>query len=60
LLLQTLYFADLAKTEAAITELLVGLNYICGLEQELKQNSVMMEEYVLHKEPDEDQLGWQS
>lgn len=60
LLLQTLYFADLAKTEAAITELLVGLNYICGLEQELKQNSAMMEEYVLHKEPDEDQLGWQS
>lgn len=58
LLLQTLYFADLAKTEAAITELLVGLNYICGLEQELKQNSVMMEEYALNKESDE-YLGWQ-
>jgi hypothetical protein len=29
LLVQTLYFANQAKTEAAITELLVGLNYIC-------------------------------
>ncbi|KAB5552312.1 hypothetical protein DKX38_009623 [Salix brachista] len=29
LLFQTLHFADQAKTEAAITELLVGLNYIC-------------------------------
>ncbi|KAD5961285.1 hypothetical protein E3N88_12758 [Mikania micrantha] len=28
LLLQTLFFADQKKTEAAITELLVGLNYI--------------------------------
>lgn len=58
LLLQTLYFADLEKTEAAITELLVGLNYICGLEQELKQNTMMMEEYQLHKDSDE-YLGWQ-
>ncbi|XP_073388751.1 uncharacterized protein [Physcomitrium patens] len=56
LLLQTLYFADLAKTEAAITELLVGLNYVCGHEQELKQNMVIMEEYVLDKET-EDYLG---
>ncbi|KAE8098456.1 hypothetical protein FH972_016518 [Carpinus fangiana] len=29
MLVQTLYFANQAKTEAAITELLVGLNYIC-------------------------------
>lgn len=59
LLLQTLYFADLAKTEAAITELLVGLNYICGLEQELKQNTVMMEEYAMQKESSDEYLGWQ-
>lgn len=32
LLVQTLYFANQAKTEAAITELLVGLNYICRCE----------------------------
>lgn len=59
LLLQTLYFADLAKTEAAITELLVGLNYICGLEQELKQNTVMMEEYALNKDSSDEYLDWQ-
>ncbi|XP_050379520.1 protein PSK SIMULATOR 1-like [Argentina anserina] len=29
LLVQTLYFANWAKTEAAILELLIGLNYIC-------------------------------
>ncbi|KAJ7976042.1 hypothetical protein O6P43_005871 [Quillaja saponaria] len=29
LLVQTLYFANQVKVEAAITELLVGLNYIC-------------------------------
>ncbi|KAE8666279.1 cytochrome P450 76A2-like [Hibiscus syriacus] len=29
LLVQTLHFANRAKTEAAITELLVGLNYVC-------------------------------
>ncbi|PKA45863.1 hypothetical protein AXF42_Ash016889 [Apostasia shenzhenica] len=34
LLLQTLYFADRGKTEAAICELLVGLNYICRYEQQ--------------------------
>lgn len=34
LLVQTLYFANQAKTEAAITELLVGLNYICRFEGE--------------------------
>ncbi|CAI0383910.1 unnamed protein product [Linum tenue] len=39
LLLQTLYFADRAKTEAAICELLVGLNYICRYEQQ--QNALL-------------------
>ncbi|KAL2242657.1 UNVERIFIED_CONTAM: hypothetical protein Sindi_0383700 [Sesamum indicum] len=34
LLLQTLYFADRKKTEEAISELLVGLNYICRYEQQ--------------------------
>nr|GMD75544.1 uncharacterized protein LOC109175653 isoform X1 [Ipomoea batatas] len=32
LLLQTLYFGNLEKTEAAICELLLGLNYICRYE----------------------------
>jgi len=59
LLLQTLYFADVVKTESAITELLVGLNYIAGLEQEMKSNSTMMEQ-DLHKqqEDSEEYLGW--
>lgn len=35
LLLQTLFFADKVKTEAAITELLVGLNYIWKFEREM-------------------------
>ncbi|KAL1341931.1 hypothetical protein HN51_028508 [Arachis hypogaea] len=35
LLLQTLFFADKEKTEAAITELLVGLNYIWKFEREM-------------------------
>ncbi|KAF6175037.1 hypothetical protein GIB67_039585 [Kingdonia uniflora] len=39
LLLQTLYFADKEKTEAAICELLVGLNYICRYEQQ--QNALL-------------------
>ncbi|KAG1362553.1 hypothetical protein COCNU_10G007720 [Cocos nucifera] len=39
LLLQTLYFADRAKTEAAICELLAGLNYICRYEQQ--QNALL-------------------
>ncbi|KAL0367010.1 UNVERIFIED_CONTAM: hypothetical protein Sradi_3591100 [Sesamum radiatum] len=34
LLLQTLYFADRKKTEEAISDLLVGLNYICRYEQQ--------------------------
>ncbi|XVF38402.1 hypothetical protein REPUB_Repub20aG0098600 [Reevesia pubescens] len=39
LLLQTLYFADREKTEAAICELLVGLNYICRYEHQ--QNALL-------------------
>ncbi|KAK6161358.1 hypothetical protein DH2020_004739 [Rehmannia glutinosa] len=39
LLLQTLYFADREKTEAAICEVLVGLNYICRYEQQ--QNALL-------------------
>ncbi|CAI9771270.1 unnamed protein product [Fraxinus pennsylvanica] len=39
LLLQTLYFADLEKTEAAICQLLVGLNYICRYEHQ--QNALL-------------------
>lgn len=35
MLLQTLFFANKDKTEAAITELLVGLNYICRFEREM-------------------------
>ncbi|XP_024532131.1 uncharacterized protein LOC9640381, partial [Selaginella moellendorffii] len=36
LLLQTLFFADQIKAEAAIVELLVGLNYLCWYEKEMK------------------------
>ncbi|WRX22364.1 protein of unknown function DUF668 - like 4 [Theobroma cacao] len=39
LLLQTLYFADREKTEAAICDLLVGLNYICRYEHQ--QNALL-------------------
>ncbi|KAE8667975.1 hypothetical protein F3Y22_tig00112350pilonHSYRG00010 [Hibiscus syriacus] len=39
LLLQTLYFANREKTEAAICELLVGLNYICRYEHQ--QNALL-------------------
>ncbi|KAL9237187.1 hypothetical protein vseg_011769 [Gypsophila vaccaria] len=39
LLLETLYFADREKMEAAICELLVGLNYICRYEQQ--QNALL-------------------
>ncbi|KAJ4954262.1 hypothetical protein NE237_011045 [Protea cynaroides] len=39
LLLQTLYFSDREKTEAAICELLVGLNYICRYEHQ--QNALL-------------------
>ncbi|KAI3756739.1 hypothetical protein L1987_56562 [Smallanthus sonchifolius] len=39
LLLQTLYFADRTKTETAICELLLGLNYICRYEHQ--QNALL-------------------
>ncbi|KAM7258744.1 hypothetical protein ACFE04_014485 [Oxalis oulophora] len=39
LLLETLYFADREKTEAAICELLVGLNYLCRYEHQ--QNALL-------------------
>ncbi|KAL0317697.1 UNVERIFIED_CONTAM: hypothetical protein Sangu_2184000 [Sesamum angustifolium] len=40
LLLQTLYFANQEKTEAAITELLVGLNYIWRFEREMNAKAI--------------------
>lgn len=40
LLLQTLYFANKEKTEAAITELLVGLNYIWRFEREMNAKAL--------------------
>ncbi|XP_058745684.1 uncharacterized protein LOC131618486 [Vicia villosa] len=39
LLFQTLYFADKCKTEEAICELLLGMNYICRYEQQ--QNALL-------------------
>ncbi|KAJ8448652.1 hypothetical protein Cgig2_010539 [Carnegiea gigantea] len=39
-LLQTLYFANQEKTEAAITELLVGLNYIWRFEREMNAKAL--------------------
>ncbi|KAF9616939.1 hypothetical protein IFM89_033009 [Coptis chinensis] len=41
LLLQTLYFANQSKTEAAITELLVGLNYIWRFEREMNAKALL-------------------
>ncbi|XP_071734309.1 protein PSK SIMULATOR 1-like [Rutidosis leptorrhynchoides] len=41
LLLQTLFFADQEKTEDAITELLVGLNYICRFEREMNAKALL-------------------
>ncbi|KAF8403207.1 hypothetical protein HHK36_011306 [Tetracentron sinense] len=41
LLVQTLYFANQAKTEAAITELLVGLNYIWRFGRELNARALL-------------------
>ncbi|KAF5194080.1 type-1 restriction enzyme mjaxp r protein [Thalictrum thalictroides] len=41
LLLQTLYFANQTKTEAAITELLVGLNYIWRFEREMNAKALL-------------------
>lgn len=40
LLLQTLYFANKEKTEATITELLVGLNYIWRFEREMNAKAL--------------------
>ncbi|KAE8719433.1 putative EF-TU receptor [Hibiscus syriacus] len=40
LMLQTLYFSDLEKTEAAIVEILVGLSCICGYENRRKKGGV--------------------
>ncbi|KAK6136032.1 hypothetical protein DH2020_030242 [Rehmannia glutinosa] len=40
LLVQTLYFANQEKTEAAITELLVGLNYIWRFGREINAKNV--------------------
>ncbi|XP_058086179.1 protein PSK SIMULATOR 1 [Magnolia sinica] len=40
LLLQTLFFANQEKTEAAITELLVGLNYIWRFEKEMNAKAL--------------------
>ncbi|KAL3647426.1 hypothetical protein CASFOL_008394 [Castilleja foliolosa] len=40
LLFQTLYFANQEKTEAAITELLVGLNYIWRFEREMNAKAI--------------------
>ncbi|KAK4431588.1 hypothetical protein Salat_0920900 [Sesamum alatum] len=40
LLLQTLFFANQEKTEAAITELLVGLNYIWRFEREMNAKAI--------------------
>ncbi|KAJ1419487.1 hypothetical protein SESBI_15044 [Sesbania bispinosa] len=36
LLVQTLYFANQAKTEAAMVELLVGLHYVCRIDREAR------------------------
>ncbi|KAF9597066.1 hypothetical protein IFM89_015257 [Coptis chinensis] len=41
LLVQTLFFANLAKTEAAITELLVGLNYLWRFSRELNEKVLL-------------------
>eukprot|EP00246_Nothoceros_aenigmaticus_P013593 TRINITY_DN4763_c0_g1_i1.p1 TRINITY_DN4763_c0_g1~~TRINITY_DN4763_c0_g1_i1.p1 ORF type:complete len:606 (-),score=102.69 TRINITY_DN4763_c0_g1_i1:684-2501(-) len=56
LLLQTLFFADRLKAEAAVTELLVGLNYVYGHEQETRAAAAVLE-YSNHEEYDE-YLDW--
>ncbi|KAI3939832.1 hypothetical protein MKW98_029608 [Papaver atlanticum] len=43
LLLQTLFFANQAKAEAAITELLVGLNYIWRFEREMNAKALFQQ-----------------
>lgn len=42
-LVQTLHFANRAKTEAAIMELLVGLNYLCRVGKEQKEEKTSVE-----------------
>ncbi|XWS08095.1 hypothetical protein CRYUN_Cryun41cG0049400 [Craigia yunnanensis] len=44
LLVQTLYFANREKTEAAITEILVGLNYVWRLGRELSAKALQESE----------------
>ncbi|PKA59716.1 hypothetical protein AXF42_Ash011840 [Apostasia shenzhenica] len=51
LLLQTLYYANQAKTEAVITELLVGLNYLWRFEKEL--NAKAMHQCVSSRNSDD-------
>ncbi|GFZ11174.1 type-1 restriction enzyme mjaxp r protein [Actinidia rufa] len=41
LLVQTLYFADQEKTEATITELLVGLNYVWRFGKEINAKAIL-------------------
>ncbi|KAI3970199.1 hypothetical protein MKW92_050292 [Papaver armeniacum] len=43
LLLQTLFFANQTKAEAAITELLVGLNYIWRFEREMNAKALFQQ-----------------
>ncbi|KAL1331932.1 protein PSK SIMULATOR 1-like [Arachis hypogaea] len=45
LLVQTLYFANKAKTEAAIVELLVGLNYVCRINREAQIREARQPEF---------------
>jgi hypothetical protein len=52
LLLQTLHFADREKAEAAITELLVGLNRLWRYERDFKAN-LYMEYAAANKDFDE-------
>nr|GMC90459.1 Ferredoxin-dependent glutamate synthase [Ipomoea batatas] len=56
LLVQTLYFANQAKTEAAIVELLMGLNYLSRFGEEIYNKNTVesscsraCDDYFLHK-----------
>lgn len=57
LLIQTLHFANQAKTEAAITEVLLGLNYISRFAREINNRAFMdsscnrdCDDYLLHED----------
>lgn len=57
LLVQTLYFANQARTEAAVIELLMGLNYLSRFSREVRAKPLMesscgraSSEYFLHKD----------